>query len=807
MSIQTLNTALTGLRIAQQQLNIISNNVANVGTEGYTRKILPQSTQVLRDGQGIGVLSDSVIRKVDMNLSRDLWTQVSAVSASEVKASYLSSIEAFNGPPDKELSIAAYIAELQNQFSALNDNPNDTFQLQATLNQALDVADKFNDFGKMITQLRRDAQDEITNAVSTINAATEQIAYLNVQIKNAVAVGRSSAEMEDKRDEAIKKLSQQLDISHYVRNDGIMVVQTKTGVELAAEQASPLSFKPGGITAASVYPQSIAGIYTNGDGSTSVSIDIAGTNVGGKLGSLLDLRDTTLVEYQSQIDELAHKLALRFDAQGLRLFTDPTGNVPSDAPPDPSTNPPTPVAYVGFASNIQVNRAVVNDVMLLQQGTYTSDRQIPTGSNEVIRRVLDFTFGTVNYQEAAGSIDLRVAAPAGDLQEWLGLYSGNNVTGTVNLSTFPEIDDGVAGSTDLIDILGGHFNLWPNFDSVDITFSDPRTGQPDTTITLDLSNAAAQPGANALDQVIAEINAQILAQGVPAEFAAVATRNTNGQLVISSRANVIIDAGGANGMGATALAAIGLSEGTFKTEDPYFDIQVGNGTPVRITIEPGDTQATLIDKLRWDSATQTGVYGLNVEFDTATGYLTLRPGIDDSNGGPSFGGDLKITSGPFKTNSPVNAVLNALPGGVGVSTALFGNYTVNGTTVTERSSVNDVPYGSETRAGSGVFVSYRTQYLGQATQSGSGILTATNIIDFGQKAINKQTQDLVNTQSMQSDETTLRDLLQRRLLDESAVNIDEEMSHLIVVQTAYAAAARAVTAADEMFQELMNSLR
>src|SRR5690606_10097842 len=122
-------------------------------------------------------------------------------------------------------------------------------------------------------------------------------------------------------------------------------------------------------------------------------------------------------------------------------------------------------------------------------------------------------------------------------------------------------------------------------------------------------------------------------------------------------------------------------------------------------------------------------------------------------------------------------------------------------------AVGNIEYGSETRAGSGVFLPYRTQYLGQSTQSGSGILTATSIVDFGQKIINKQTQDLVTTQSSQGDETTLRDLLQRRLLDESGVNIDEEMSHLIVVQTAYAAAARAVTAADEMFRELMNSIR
>jgi flagellar hook-associated protein 1 FlgK len=57
------------------------------------------------------------------------------------------------------------------------------------------------------------------------------------------------------------------------------------------------------------------------------------------------------------------------------------------------------------------------------------------------------------------------------------------------------------------------------------------------------------------------------------------------------------------------------------------------------------------------------------------------------------------------------------------------------------------------------------------------------------------------------DSATLRDLLEERFMNETGVNIDEELSTLIVVQTAYAAAARAVTTASEMFDELLNSIR
>src|SRR5688572_14149018 len=133
MSLTALNAALTGLRIAQQQIGVISNNVANVGTPGYTRKILPQSAQVI-NGQGVGVLAETVIRNVDLNLSRDLWTQISSSSMLDIKETYLNRIQQFHGPPDKELSIAAELAALHDSFAVLADSPEDRFLQSNTVN-------------------------------------------------------------------------------------------------------------------------------------------------------------------------------------------------------------------------------------------------------------------------------------------------------------------------------------------------------------------------------------------------------------------------------------------------------------------------------------------------------------------------------------------------------------------------------------------------------------------------------------------------------------------------------------------------
>ena len=144
MGIASLDAALAGLRVSQQQISVISNNVANVSTPGYSRKLLPQSAQAI-EGVTIGVRAETIIRNVDLNLERDLWTQVSAVGYLDVQQTYLSRIEQFHGPPDQELSIAAELARLRDSFSILANSPEDTFLQSSTVDQAVDTANKIND--------------------------------------------------------------------------------------------------------------------------------------------------------------------------------------------------------------------------------------------------------------------------------------------------------------------------------------------------------------------------------------------------------------------------------------------------------------------------------------------------------------------------------------------------------------------------------------------------------------------------------------------------------------------------------------
>lgn len=796
MGLTSLSSALSGLRLNQQQLDVISSNIANVGTDGYTRKILPQSSQVV-EGKSIGVLSETIVRNVDLRLSRDLWTQVSAVGYYNVQSEYLERVDNFNGAPDANVSVAAEVGKLNDTFAALANAPDDQFLIADVVDQAIDTADKINDLSDMYRTLRNDAQSEAAVVVDNINDLLEQIGELNSQIRFANAGGSTTAATEDVRDTAIKELSELIDITTFRRGDGVLVVQTSQGVELVSEQAQELYFRPTQLSPESAYPDTAAAIFVDDPFENPNAIDITQRNLGGRLGGLLELRDEVFPRQTAQLDELAHKMALRFEAQGLRLFTDASGAIPPDTPPDLSTDPPTPVQYIGFASEMQVNALVLDDTSLVQQGT--TGANISSGSNEVIRRVIEYVFGDINYltaenQDVATSVDIRAAATGTTtLQDWLGLPSTNQVKSGLSLGNYASISDMLAAGGN------GVFGTAPNeFDNFVIRFDDPDIGGGPYDIEIDLSTVAIS-GVNAAQDLVDHMALDADWAAAVADFGVSASVNANGELVIESRGDIEIVNGAVDPMTEAGFNYLGLGPSSSEATDPYFDVSVGNKDAVRITIEPTDTEVELLAKLQ-------AVEGLAAQID-ADGFLTLRPGNSFTN--PDFGGDIKITGGPFNTSGAALAGTamgrTTLDDGVNVVQALFGTYQVLSPGVVENlSPITSTSYASETAVGSGVYVAFRDENLGPQANISSGIANSATLGDMSQKIVNSIAQQLSLSNARGEDEDTLRGLLEQQLLDESGVNIDEELSYLIVVQTAYAASTRVISAVDELFDELLS---
>jgi len=222
-----------------------------------------------------------------------------------------------------------------------------------------------------------------------------------------------------------------------------------------------------------------------------------------------------------------------------------------------------------------------------------------------------------------------------------------------------------------------------------------------------------------------------------------------------------------------------------------------------VDIAPGDTAADLLVKLQ-------NIPALAVEID-ADGNLRMRPGDDDTFTSQSFGGDIEIIGGPFATSNAAYvdtaapSTRTGIDDNVNIASALFGTYTSVGGIISNSSAIYNVNYGSEISAANNNEVGFRSNMLGPDGSISTDIIGSNRLIDYAQKMVNQHASEIVSINNAKADEESLRDILQTQFMNESGVNLDEELSNLIVFQTAFSASARVVNAVDEMFQELLNA--
>ena len=92
------------------------------------------------------------------------------------------------------------------------------------------------------------------------------------------------------------------------------------------------------------------------------------------------------------------------------------------------------------------------------------------------------------------------------------------------------------------------------------------------------------------------------------------------------------------------------------------------------------------------------------------------------------------------------------------------------------------------------------------TQAGVGTVSApysSTLVSYIQQVISQQGGAAANADSLNQGQQVVVNSLQQRFADQSSVNIDEEMSNLLKLQTAYGANARVMSAIKEMLNQLL----
>jgi flagellar hook-associated protein 1 FlgK len=389
----TLSIASSGLASINQQIALVGQNVANASTPDYAVESLSQQS-LSAGGQPMGVVTGLATRNVNLGLQASVFAENSTAGALQTQTNALSAIDALMGAPGSGSDLPSLVGNLESAFSTLANDPSNPTQQQAVVQSASQLAANVNTLSQAYTTGRQNAENNILSDVGTINTTLANIGTLSDQIMATQAQGLSTADLQNQRDQQMQVLSGLIGVRFLPQGNGDILVVTASGLSLPTHGTSPaLSVSGATLGPGAAYPGTIPAITLGG-------ADVTNQLTGGALGANITLRDATLPDYQAGLDEFAQNLASRFAAQGLQLFTDPAGNVPVGG------GAPIQSGYVGFASQIQVNPAVLANPALVRDGTNTVVGSAtgasaftpnppggPAGFNTLVSRVLTYTFG------------------------------------------------------------------------------------------------------------------------------------------------------------------------------------------------------------------------------------------------------------------------------------------------------------------------------------------------------------------------------------------------------------------------------
>ncbi|MAF49844.1 MAG: flagellar hook-associated protein FlgK [Rhodospirillaceae bacterium] len=809
----TLQNAISGLQTAKQSLQVISNNVANVNTDGYTKKIVEPTSRVI-EGQGYGVELANVTRNVDTGIQRQLLTETGTFERLTVKDDFLRQVNSFFGRPEDNNSITHLISELGAQFDALAVTPETAATQFLAVKTATDVLSELERMSDEIQRLRSDTNLKIESAITEFNTAMDSIVDLNSSVIQFTASNISIADLQDQRDRALTKLSEIMDIKYFEKSDGSMTVFSGGGSTLIDGQKQALSYnRPSSMSPTLVYTKTSATNYL-APGETGHPVggvpgifvgeevkanDITSTLSSGKLKGLLDLRDTDLVSLQSQLDELAEKLKNELNA---------VHNKGAGYPPVSTL---TGDRYVQSATTFSgtgiIRVGIVNDSGVLQEdlnltmSSYTTVSTLVTALDAMTN--LSASVNSDGHLQLSAQNDYRVVineltssvSAAGDLSKGFSDFFGLNnlIDSTENYSKYrtnyyTSASTAVVTTGGTLQFSGNDGTAW----STTVSYSANDT----------LTQLAAAINANGTLTTNEGITAEVVADG------------DGFRLQIS-------DAGGQEFAVTESASGTVLADSGLRT-----DVR---GISNRLSVRSDIVDSTFL--------VSRGALQSNT-FESSSSLTITDPTAAISGGGVTSGGTLTFTidaststTVSYATTDTLNAVVTAINANSTLQAANItaeavisgSNYQLklvdgdadnvwiadsggSGGLVVDTSQGVTVGDGSVAKLLAAEFATTVT-FLTAPADGGGLSQSDTTFADYSASILSYNSAVVSSVETDLNFQANLKNELFSKHTSISGVNMDEELANLIIFEQAYLASARMITVTQELFRSLTDMLR
>lgn len=419
MSLNSLiGAGLSGLQTAETQLRVVSDNVSNVDTSGYIRKIAEQ-TPTASNGVGTGVNIASIKLAADQYLQQASLTASAAQGAASASSQLLDQVQGLFGDPAGTTGLFADINTAFGVMASGATNPNSGPQRQEIISGVSQVLSDSAQIALGVQSVRAAADGQIGAAVNTINGLLQQIDALNGQISRTSVAGGDATGAQTQQSQLLDQLSSLIDVKVSGRTAGGVNVRTSDGLLLAGAGAATLSYSPAG----TVTPQTqFAQILVTPAG--GAALPLTDHLVSGQLKGLLNVRDVAAPAIADQIGELTSQFVDRLNA----------AHNASSAVPAPAsltgktTGQDLPTAISGFTG--KTNVAIVDASGVIQT-----------------KVAIDFSTGSMSAN-GAGPVSFSPSTFLSTLNTCLGASGQASFSATGSLSISAKSGAGVVVADD-----------------------------------------------------------------------------------------------------------------------------------------------------------------------------------------------------------------------------------------------------------------------------------------------------------------------------------------------------------------------
>lgn len=295
---------LSSLRANQFALSTSANNVANINTPGYSRRLAVLSELVqpsdIFGSTGAGVRVQGIRAARNLFLEFRLAQEAQSNGNLETLSRFLEQIAALFGQEPSSL-VADAISKFFGSFSDLANDPSNLALRRQVLAAGSRLASTLSSLYLQLETMQRSIEVDIKDIVARANSLLESIAALNRQIGVASAGGQSADSLRDQRQVLLRELSGLLDINFFTAEDASLTISTAGGKLLVLGQDfNSLQLSPGA--------SGFSSIFLEGR-------DITAEISNGKLGAALKVRDSFIPRNLADLDTLAFAIANSVNAQ------------------------------------------------------------------------------------------------------------------------------------------------------------------------------------------------------------------------------------------------------------------------------------------------------------------------------------------------------------------------------------------------------------------------------------------------------------------------------------------------------------